>query len=1179
MKQRHPITLALITGCIVLFLAAPVFGSWQIVKTTRGAHCGFFFNEFIGLIGSVGSEGIYKTTDGGITWAKANVPPNFVNGYITQIFMTDQMRGWATVEDFNTKQCIWMTTDGGLNWKSVGPTGQYDNIYETPTAVVALSRDLYGKSKAQISTNGGTSFFDGPMQLDNGIDFVDALHGVVTSFTDTARDGWMLTSDGGVTWAKITNPVTHLESWSIYGVKGSAIFYAAPEGDPVAGRTPTIIKRSTDYGASWNTVGQLKSNGTNFYSTGHIAGVGELLYVQSDRDLSVNPAPFAGGMYRSSDRGVTWQFVGGPTNERDTRFVVTGCSGGVVYAFDKAGNVWKSRDGGDGQLQEPPVAPKITGNPIVFAGPICSTSYAALEIENAYCFEDTIVSAVMLDSGSQVMTSGALTVTVVPSFPLLLLPNKKDSIRFQWQPFKLFHSDTTVTIHVKVRYFSKILGQAFDTTVTILVHAVGEPPKADVTPLLLHFDSIDFCQQHDTSFTVRNNGCDTLYITNAIGTAPQHYVVLDSNGNPLLLPVAIPPGDLDKIIIRLNLDSAGSYSSDLLLKLRHQGIEKDTTLNIAAVISPKGSFSLPDSIDLGAVSTCSTIDTLLLVKNFGCNLPMTISSATLKFGTEFSLVGTPPYTSPIAPNSSGTIHVRFAPNVQQPEVDTLTVNFFALGEQQVKKIVLRGSGIVTAPKFTTSLATDTLFNLNLTKCDAPDTFHITLSNPGCLNRQKISIISADLQGASAPDVAILNAPNLPIDIGEGVNAGISVTASPLALGTFNGFLHLQYRIQGDPTVHDTLMAYFLTVVHGPRILTLDHDTIDLGTMKFCDSRDSAINIGNLGCDLLDILSVDIQGIGNFSINIPPGLSPLSQNQYGRLPFHFDPTQAGDISGTITIKSVSDTRPVRVVTIIAHVTPTDTLTFDMLPTRGTFYAGDSLTVRLVPQQGVHNKGLKDVAFTFNFNGDLLSLIPQPNGIRTLIPNATCIPGAVTGTPKHTSVRVLVLGQPELNFDADTPVVELRFYVRLTDSISTTFNLTDIQLNGGDTIYPKCELGILSSSLSYQLALRCGDSTLVRFMQLGSKFKLFAGAAYPDPISGHNNYQGIIPFSTNIAGRIGLRVFDQLGRNVISQEMTADVPGSYSFSLDGRDLAAGCYSYVLEEISNSASGVRGRFIIAK
>lgn len=1174
MHQRRPIFFAMIMASLLLFSASTVSATWNIVLKTRGAHSGFFFNELVGFIGSTGSDGIFKTTNGGKTWISAKIPPGFTSGYITQIFMTDSLKGWATIEDFNTKQCIWKTTDGGLNWVSVGPLGQFDNIYETPAAVVVLSRDLNGNSISKISTDGGLTFFNGPMKLDNGIDFVDPTHGVITSFTDTAKGGWMITGDGGRSWSQI-NPVIRRESWSIYGVKGTPIFYTAAEGDPVAGRTATQIMKSVNYGASWTTVAPLSSNSTNFYSTGHIGGFGEMLYVQADKDPSINKAPLSLGMYRSMDKGLTWQFVQGPSHDRDTRFVVTGCSGGVVYAFDGNGNVWKTRDGGDGQIIEPPVEPIITGNPIVFSGKICETSKASIDIENLYCYEDTILSADLVDTTSDIIRSGALKITVMPSFPLVLLPNSKASINFDWAPFKLFHTDTTVTIQVKVRYLSKILQQTFDTVVTITVHAIGEPPVPDITPVTLNFDSVSFCAPHDTVFTILNKGCDTLYLLNAVGSSPVYYSILDSNGNPLALPVAIPPGMKEKIIIRINLTVSGTYSSDLFLSLKHQGIGKDTLVTIKAIISAEASYSVADPIDFGSVSTCVQIDSLIPIKNNSC-VPLTITGAVLKTNTVFTLIGTPPYLPVISPNSFGYVHVRFSPNVQQSEQDILTLSLKALGEPLIKPITLLGIGYVSPSMLVTALPADTLFDLKLTRCDTSLPFRMTLLNPGC---SSITVKSAVLEGIPTPNIILNLSKNLPFSISNGTSISISVLVTPKDIGTYNGNLHVTYQFAGDNTIHDTLIAYFLTVGYGSRLLAVDHDTIDLGTMKLCDTRDSAVQITNKGCDILDSINSTIQGQGNFSLT-GTSFSFLGPNKQGNISFHFEPTQAGAVSGTLTITSVSDTLPIHIVTIKAFVIPTDTLIFSMLPTRGTFYAGDTLSVRLIPQRDVHGKGLRDAAFTMNFNSDLLTLLPDPVGIKVLMKNAQYIAGAPSGTPKHTAIRIFLQGTPTLEIDKDSPVMEFRFLVSLSDTITTRFDLTDVQLNGGASNFSKCELGLVSISLAYDLAFLCGDSTLVNLMQLKDKFTVFTDAVYPNPITGQNNYQGIIPFRTGGGGLIiGMDVFDQLGRTVVSKELPVEKAGSYHFTIDGRSLAAGCYTYILHEISASSSSVRGRFIISK
>ena len=449
MKQRRYIAFSFSVAIFLLFFANPGFAQWDSVLTCRAngngtavpAFSGFFFDEFTGLIGSSNNGGIYKTTDGGASWIHSSLPVGY-SGRITDIFMADHLHGWSTLEDAGNTSAIFRTTDGGLTWVGTGPPGNYSCVYQTPSAVVVTSRSA--TNTGTISIDGGATFQTGILKTTNGVDFVDDLHGVVTGFKNSI---WQRTVDGGRTWSNI-NPIENVETWSVYGVKGTSTFYTAGETDEtkqVLNGTSTVM-RSTDYGATWTPLVT-----TKFYTTGHIAGVGENpLYIQAENDRTVNDSS---GMYRSTDRGMTWQDIKGPSNHGDSRFVVTGCSGGIVYAFDGNGIVWKTRSGGDGQIYEPPIKAQIYGDPIVFSGPICAMSNAALEIENLYCTDDTIISAEVLDTTSALFKSGALTITVMPSFPLFLAPNSKDSIRFTWQPFKIFHSDTTVTIQVRVKYY------------------------------------------------------------------------------------------------------------------------------------------------------------------------------------------------------------------------------------------------------------------------------------------------------------------------------------------------------------------------------------------------------------------------------------------------------------------------------------------------------------------------------------------------------------------------------------------------------------------------------------------------------------------------------------------------------------------------------------------------------
>src|SRR5882757_1887668 len=129
--KRRQIALATIVACLALFSSTPVFSTWNRIFTTRAASSAFFFNEFVGFVGSDGFDGIFKTTDGGKTWRATKITTPGYSQRISQIFMKDALNGWATIEDAGNLQSILRTVDGGASWNFVGPKGSYNNIYET----------------------------------------------------------------------------------------------------------------------------------------------------------------------------------------------------------------------------------------------------------------------------------------------------------------------------------------------------------------------------------------------------------------------------------------------------------------------------------------------------------------------------------------------------------------------------------------------------------------------------------------------------------------------------------------------------------------------------------------------------------------------------------------------------------------------------------------------------------------------------------------------------------------------------------------------------------------------------------------------------------------------------------------------------------------------------------------
>jgi hypothetical protein len=292
-----------------------------------------FFPNNLGLAGLGKSPGsgavsteIWRSLDGGVTWTKC-ATPNPIDGELTDFFMVDANHGYATIAT-SSFGALWETQDGGATWTEGQTSGDFSAVYVTHEAVILA--DLVGV--AQNSLDGGSTYNNIDPNSMTGIDFVDDLHGVMTTFRGP---GWYYTSDGGVTWQLSHNTI---ESWSVYGVKGTSNFYASPE-IPAHGSTLNIttILRSTDFGATWNPRGTL-----TFHSTGTITGIGDaILFTQY---CCNNCAPVPNGVYQSTDQGMTWQPIGGPTGWNDSRMSILGgvCgSGQALFAPDQTGGLWK----------------------------------------------------------------------------------------------------------------------------------------------------------------------------------------------------------------------------------------------------------------------------------------------------------------------------------------------------------------------------------------------------------------------------------------------------------------------------------------------------------------------------------------------------------------------------------------------------------------------------------------------------------------------------------------------------------------------------------------------------------------------------------------------------------------------------------------------------------------------
>ncbi len=1156
--------------CLVLIVTShDTMATWQRVGSfPRLVGAGFFFNANRGIITvdgedadpqsgtPIGPPRIYRTYDGGQNWLPSFVPNGYGAVAFNDLHMTDSLNGWVVFEVPRYGSNIWRTTDGGVSWYEInGTVEEGTSVYETPAGLLytdrgvrtALNRGLY------ISQNKGSSFIQLSNTGLNGLDFVDNLHGIASTFNSTT----LYTDNGGLSWQQ-TSQTT--EAWGVYGEKGTSNFVIVGEQRSGSTNANSTVARSTDYGLSWNNIATIALR-----NTGHIEGVGKNIYVQVD----FNYLP-ASGMYRTTDGGFSWKSVGGPSNGRDTRFCVTGCNGAVVYAFDVYGSVYKTMDGGDGLLKEDINSLTFTNKQMSFTADVCTNDNDSTRFINPTCYPLTITAINFSNLSDEAVTSGALSFISKPNLPITLQPGQSAAVRVKWDPVKSSQSLPSSFQFVRFQCISQSGFGTFDTLIPVRATSLGKQVVANFDSSSYSFAPTDFCRYRDTIIHIKNPSCDTMHLTSAVLDNITNWRILTADGQdlPLTLPIVIPPGAQITVKIRFLPTKTGVETGNIAIQLVQRSIIADTVVSMQATTFRSASISTLEMVDFGSISQCITIDTIVAYKNESCE-DLVIDWADISPVGAFTIINPPLFPIILKPDSILTLQIHYLPTKNLLENAQLDFHATATGDALMITMFLFGLGTPGTSQYIASIDDSPLVFTPTNFCGIGDTLRFTIKNPGCDSMT----IEDVLQTSSSTGVFSYSTSSVipKVILGGGDSLLVTLFCEPTTIGDHTASIRVRFKL-ADGSIRDTIYTMSFSVSRGPRTFTVSPASIDYDALALCRERDSVITITNTGCDELTIDSVQLS---EAHYNFLPGQTyPIVIPRSGSItiPIRYSSPTPGTYSGDITIFTNADTLPIQTVQLSGNTLDKDYLTLTLENLAIDPNAGDTIKIAVLADRDWIGKGVKDVSFKIRYNTDLLTYF------NTTEPPATDMTAKVTQTsPDEGFVEITISSDNEVRFEKGSPLAVVDMITALTDTLYTPLTLYDIRINSGDVYYKDCILAASERSDDFTLYLECGDAPLQNFLS-GTPI-LFVANPTPNPLTQQSGYKLHLPITSSIDGEALLRLVDVNGieRNVYS--LGKLTKGMNSILLDLSGYESGIYQYLLTIKGIDVIPVRGKFVIIK
>jgi len=278
-------------------------------------------------------EGLFKTTDGGLSWESIN--NNLATGpWTPDVYWTNQIKFDLTDNSHNslflcTAVALFYTTNGGNSWQKLFPSeilseDDFANVYsvgQNPNNTNELILGTTGKGLYQSSDKGGNWIKIALPMNDTATVYASEFSSDGNIYL-ASNDGFYFSDDDGINWQSRNNGLPHKFIWNMKVVESNSdktLFVSlvtfGNNGNP--GSFKGGIYKSTDEGMNWIDINgnlpRMQSDGLFYYYWKFTVNPFEPATIYIGTSVGYPDETLAAfeewGIYKTNDGGNEWNKI------------------------------------------------------------------------------------------------------------------------------------------------------------------------------------------------------------------------------------------------------------------------------------------------------------------------------------------------------------------------------------------------------------------------------------------------------------------------------------------------------------------------------------------------------------------------------------------------------------------------------------------------------------------------------------------------------------------------------------------------------------------------------------------------------------------------------------------------------------------------------------------------------